>query len=99
MQLSPYAQRVLDAVEQIPRGHVMTYGDIAEWAGTGPRQVGAVLREYGGPAPWWRVVRADGSPAPLVARRALERLREDGVPLLADGTRVDLRRARWSGIR
>ena len=39
-----FAQRVLAAVDAIPPGRVMTYGDVAEYAGIrSPRSVGQVL--------------------------------------------------------
>jgi hypothetical protein len=39
--------------------------DIAELVRAGgPRGAGAVMARWGGGVPWWRVVRADGSPAP-----------------------------------
>lgn len=34
---TPYAERVLDLVERIPPGMVMSYGDIAEYLGEGAR--------------------------------------------------------------
>lgn len=100
-----YAERVLDAVDLIPPGRVMTYGDIAEWVGEGgPRQVGRVLSLYGGGVPWWRVVRADGVPLPGHELRALAEYRAEGTPLRQTGPaaeghlpRLDMRRARWDG--
>ena len=94
-----YLESVLDVVETIPRGSVMTYGDVAEVVGArlgrgGPRQVGAALREAGGAVPWWRVVNAQGSPPTHHLRRALELLRDEDCPLTADGSRVQLRAAR-----
>ena len=53
-------EKVLRAVELVPRGRVISYGDIAALVGTGPRQVGWVLREYGSGVSWWRVVNASG---------------------------------------
>lgn len=50
------AELVLRAVEQVPAGRVVSYGDIAGLVGCGPRQVGAVLRAYGSGVAWWRVV-------------------------------------------
>ena len=89
-----YVEQVLVRVEAIPAGQVCTYGDLAELVGRGgPRQVGAVLSRYGGGVPWWRVVRADGRPAPALTGRALARLRQEGTALRGD--RVDLARARW----
>ena len=98
LEPTPYAEAVLDLVERIPAGRVLTYGDIAEHVGAGgPRGAGAVMARWGGGVPWWRVVRADGSPAPGHEHRALERLRVDGTPLRRGGTRVDLAAARWDG--
>jgi alkylated DNA nucleotide flippase Atl1 len=101
-ELSDFASRVLDVAEAIPPGCVMTYGDIAEYIGEGgPRQVGRVMALWGGAVAWWRVVHADGSLLGGHERAALARYREEGTPLLAgaDGriTRVDMRRARWTG--
>ncbi|MBB1244905.1 MGMT family protein [Streptomyces durbertensis] len=103
--ISDYADRVLQIVERIPPGRVMTYGDVAEWLGEGgPRQVGRVMAGYGAAVPWWRVVRADGLPLPGHEARALERYRAEGTPLRdpAPGaaghrSRLDMRRARWAG--
>jgi alkylated DNA nucleotide flippase Atl1 len=77
---------------------VLTYGDVAEYLGRGgPRQVGAVLAEHGGAVAWWRVLRADGTPAPMVAERAFSAYRDEGTPLRPGGRRVDLALARWDG--
>lgn len=103
--LPEYAERVLAVAELIPPGRVMTYGDVAEWLGDGgPRQVGRVMALYGGPVPWWRVVRADGALLPGHELRALDHYRDEGTPLRgagrsADGhlPRLDMRRARWDG--
>lgn len=81
-------------VEQIPPGQVMSYGSIAACVGVGgPRQVGAVMAEYGGAVPWWRVVRADGT-LPLChdGRARAEHLAE-GTPMR--GERVEMSLAAW----
>ena len=94
-----YADRVLDLVERIPPGRVMSYGDVAEYLGAGgPRQVGRVMAYHGGAVPWWRVVRADGSPPPGHEREALAHYRAETTPLRRSGDRVDMRRARWDGL-
>ncbi|MFF4412751.1 MGMT family protein [Streptosporangium sp. NPDC001559] len=94
---TPYAERVLDLVERIPAGRVMAYGDIAEYLGEGgPRQVGRVMSTWGGGVPWWRVVHADGTPAPGHEARCLARWREEGTPVR--GERADMRFARWDGL-
>ena len=97
-ELPRFAALVLDVVEQVPPGRVLTYGDVAEYLGEGgPRQVGAVLSRYGSGLPWWRVLRADGTPAPSIAERAFAHYAREGTPLTRRGTRVDLRLARWDG--
>ncbi len=98
-ELTELASAVLDVVDLVPPGRVMTYGDVAEYLGRGgPRTVGNVMARYGGAVAWWRVLRADGSPPAGHERRALERYRAEGTPLRAGGTRVDLARARWDGV-
>ncbi len=98
LEPTPYVERVLDLVERIPPGRVMSYGDVAEYLGAGgPRQVGRVMARYGGGVPWWRVIRADGSPPPGHEREALRRYRAEGTPLRPSGDRVDMRLARWDG--
>lgn len=93
---TPYARIVLDAVDQIPVGRVMTYGDVAEWTGRGTgRTVGSVLAQHGREVPWWRVVQAGGRPAEPYLAEALRLLAAEGCPLR--GSAVDLGRARWDG--
>ncbi|SFO67889.1 MULTISPECIES: MGMT family protein [Actinomadura] len=93
-----YAEAVLDAVERIPPGRVLSYGDVAELVGRGgPRQVGRVMSLYGGAVPWWRVIRADGNPPSGLEIEARENYRAEGTPLRPDGRRVDMGRARWTG--
>jgi alkylated DNA nucleotide flippase Atl1 len=90
-----YVERVLAVVEQIPPGHVMSYGAIAEVVGTGgPRQVGRVMSLEGGGVPWWRVVRADGGLPACHDGEALELHRAEGTPLRGNG-RVDIAAAHW----
>jgi alkylated DNA nucleotide flippase Atl1 len=95
-----YADQVLQVVEAIPPGRVMSYGDIAEYlASGGPRQVGRVLATYGGGVAWWRVIHADGTPAPGHDLAALKHYRAEGTPLRSADipVRVDMRAARWPG--
>ena len=99
--LDDFSSRVLDVVDSIPAGRVMSYGDIAEYlgAGLGPRQVGRVMSVYGGAVPWWRVIHSDGTPAPGHDSRALQHYLAEGTPLRSarPPVRVDMRRARWPG--
>ncbi len=92
-----YAELVLRCVEQIPRGRVSTYGAIAEVVGAvlgggGPRLVGSVMAAHGGPVPWWRVVRADGSLPSSHQGEARLRYLEEGTPLRPSGN-VDIKAA------
>jgi len=90
------AQRILTCVEAIPAGRVMSYGDVAEYAGARtPRLVGHVLRHDGGSVPWHRVLHADGTFADHLRDEQRQRLIAEGVRV-TDG-RVDLRVYRWDG--
>jgi alkylated DNA nucleotide flippase Atl1 len=101
-RVGDFAGRVLDVVDSIPPGQVMSYGDVAEFLGDGgPRQVGRVLALWGGGVAWWRVVHADGSLLAGHERAALENYEREGTPLRrpADSglPRVDMRHARLRG--
>ena len=96
-----FASSVLDVVDSIPPGRVMSYGDIAEYLGSGlgPRQVGRVMSTYGGAVAWWRVIHSDGTPAPGHDSVAVQHYLAEGTPLRSarPPVRVDMRRARWPG--
>ena len=57
-----YRERVFRIVRMIPRGHIMTYGQIAEILGEGytPRTVGFVMHSADDKTPWHRVINAQG---------------------------------------
>lgn len=58
-----FAERVYELVSQIPKGRVMTYGQIAAMCG-GPRAariVGGIAHHGPTELPWQRVVKKDGS--------------------------------------
>jgi methylated-DNA-protein-cysteine methyltransferase-like protein len=57
-----YRERVFRLVRMIPRGQVMTYGQIAELLGDGytPRTVGFVMHSANDKTPWHRVINAQG---------------------------------------
>ena len=101
LELPDYEEAVLEVVDAIPEGCVMTYGDVAEMVGAkGPRRVGRVMSEYGAATAWWRVVRAGGHPPAGLEDEALAHWRAEGTPLVggAFGSgRVDMARARWDG--
>ena|SRR5687768_6637867 len=58
-----YRERVYEIVRTIPRGRVMTYGQLAEILGEGytPRTVGFVMHASGDKTPWHRVINARGA--------------------------------------
>lgn len=91
-----FAEDVLELVERIPPGRVLTYGAIKRALGRGSAiGVGGVMSRDGHAVAWWRVVRADGTlPAHLMID-AQEHWRLEGTPM----TRgiVDVRRALWEG--
>ncbi|MEU5906593.1 MGMT family protein [Micromonospora sp. NPDC047527] len=94
-----YVEAVLDLVERIPQGRVMSYGGVAdalaERSGrTSPRLVGSIMARHGGSVPWHRVVNASGRLPPGHEREARARLRAEGAPLRGEG--VDIRAAGWS---
>ena len=57
-----YRERVFGIVRAIPRGRIMTYGQIAEILGEGytPRTVGFVMHSSNDKTPWHRVINAQG---------------------------------------
>jgi alkylated DNA nucleotide flippase Atl1 len=94
------AAKVLAVVRRIPSGRVLTYGDVAALAEVEAtaRDVGQVLLRHGDgdDVPWWRVLRADGTPPPHLLDRQLGLLRAEGTPLAPSGDAVDLHLARWA---
>lgn len=57
-----YRERVYKIVRRIPRGRVMTYGQIAELLGDGytPRTVGFCMHSSPDGTPWQRVLNSQG---------------------------------------
>jgi methylated-DNA-protein-cysteine methyltransferase-like protein len=96
-----FRERVLEVVRAVPPGRVVTYGQVATWAGSprAARQVGATLfglRDEDGDVPWQRVVNAKGGISTYrVGGGELQvaLLRAEGVDVGPDG--LDLRRWRW----
>lgn len=88
---------ILSVVEEIPKGRVATYGQIARLIGRekNVRLVGKVLsraEEYGA-YPCHRVVNHAGRLAPGWAEQG-DLLRGEGVPM-RDEAHVDLKSCRW----
>jgi methylated-DNA-protein-cysteine methyltransferase-like protein len=102
--INHFQQRVLEIVRAIPRGHVLTYGQVALLADTprAARQVGRILYFYGQTVPWQRVINHYGGISTYkVGHGELQRvlLEEEGVLFRLDGT-LDLNRYQWRpGVR
>jgi methylated-DNA-protein-cysteine methyltransferase related protein len=60
--MSPFKDRVIEIVRNIPYGKVVSYGQVALYAGLprAAREVGWVLSELGEDLPWWRVINNKG---------------------------------------
>ncbi len=86
---SPFVKTVADVVRRIPKGTVLSYGEVAMLAGK-PGAARAVVRALhalgDGEIPWWRVVRADRTLAEPVAKAQGKLLRQEGVTV--EGRRV-----------
>ncbi|HEX7039306.1 MAG TPA: methylated-DNA--[protein]-cysteine S-methyltransferase [Trueperaceae bacterium] len=104
--MSSFREQVLEVVRAVPRGKVVSYGQVAEMVGAphAARQVGAVLyglRDEDGDVPWHRVVNASGGISTYkVGHGELQvaLLRAEGVAFVgggAQGERVDMRAHRW----
>lgn len=97
-----YRERVYEIVRRIPKGRVMTYGQIAEILGEGytARTIGYVMHAADEETtPWQRVINAQGACStgrvilpPDKQQRLLE---SEGIAFDARG-RCDLNRYRWT---
>lgn len=93
---------IYDLVNCIPRGHVATYGQIAELAGIPgqPRRVGYALSALpkNSGVPWHRVINAKGEISarsnPSTERFQRKLLEQEGIVFDRDA-RISLARFRW----
>lgn len=96
-------QRVYEVVATVPRGRVVSYGQIARHLGMphGARTVGWAMRACPPHLPWHRVLNAHGcvsvrgNPTAIPLQRTL--LEEEGVIFDPLG-RIDMRAFGWDGI-
>ncbi|WP_134683849.1 MGMT family protein [Brevibacillus migulae] len=62
--MTPFTQKVIQIIQQIPPGKVMTYGQVAATAGSprGARQVVRILHSLSKKhqLPWYRIINAKG---------------------------------------
>jgi methylated-DNA-protein-cysteine methyltransferase-like protein len=98
---SKFKDRVEDLVSQIPRGRVMTYGQIAAICGNAraARIVGGIAH-FGDPElPWQRVVNVKGGLAsgyPGGRKAHAEHLTAEGVIITPDHYVKDMQNYLWS---
>ena len=89
-----YRERVYRIVRRIPRGRVMTYGQIAYMLGEGytPRTVGFVMHNSDDRTPWHRVINSQGrcstTKVVLPGDKQQRMLEHEGVKF--EGGRCDL---------
>jgi methylated-DNA-protein-cysteine methyltransferase-like protein len=94
-----FSRAVWRLVNRIPRGRVVTYGQLAAAVGRprGARAVGQAMRQCPPNLPWHRVVNARGG----ISRRArmsgmvTQRLRLEAEGIAVRGGRVRLGRHQW----
>jgi methylated-DNA-protein-cysteine methyltransferase-like protein len=103
-----YYEQVWDLVRQVPRGKVVTYGQIAqmlppppgvepqEYKAFSPRWVGGAMAACPDDVPWQRVINSQGKiSARPGAKRQRQLLEEEGILFVND--KVDLKAYVWRG--
>lgn len=82
--MTEFEDAVCRVLRALPRGGVVTYGEVAAEAGHpgAARAVGNLLRHTDG-LPWWRVVTAGGRLVPGHEAEQAARLRAEGVRVRA----------------
>ena len=93
-------QRIYDAVKRIPRGRVVTYGQLARLlkVSGGARTVGFAMAgtPSGQGIPWHRVVGADGRLLPREPYASKQRMLLETEGTQFAGMKVDLRAHLWT---
>ncbi|MGO4786727.1 MGMT family protein [Paenibacillus sp. 2KB_20] len=99
--MQPYTRRVIEVIQSIPEGYVMTYGQVAGLAGSprGARQVVRILHTLSHihKLPWHRVVNAKGEIAIKDDESRLMQelyLQDEGVIINHKG-KIDLEKYRY----
>lgn len=95
-----YREQVYEIVRQIPKGRVMTYGQIAEILGEGytARTVGYAMHSSPDGVPWQRVINSQGKCStgrmtmPVNLQQSM--LESEGIKF-SDSGQCDLERYRW----
>lgn len=101
--MTSFEEKVLHIVRKIPKGKVMSYGQIAKIIGTpkAAREVGWAMHNLGGTPnfPWWRVLNNKGTislketldNSPNTQQKLLE---AEGIEFLSD-LQLDIERYRF----
>ena len=95
-----YRERVYKIVRKIPRGRVMTYGQIAELLGEGytARTVGFCMHSSPDGTPWHRVINAQGKTSTghvVLPHDKQQRLLEQEGVVFNKSNRCDLETFLW----
>lgn len=85
MDAAERTDRILLVADLVPRGRVVSYGDIAELVGTSARLVGRVMAAHGHDVCWWRVVSSSGALPTVLRARALPHWLEEDTALRRGG--------------
>jgi methylated-DNA-protein-cysteine methyltransferase-like protein len=105
--LHVFQARVWEVVQQIPRGKVATYGQIASliplspgmdpraYLAFGPRWVGGAMAACPEDVPWQRVINARGMISPRPGAEDQKALLEAEGVKLDERSRIDLKQYRW----
>lgn len=89
---------IYDVVRQVPRGKVVTYGDVATLVGQGcdARVVGYAMAVCPDDVPWQRVINAQGKISLKGDSAAKQRMRLEAEGIVFDDRgRIDLGSYRW----
>ncbi len=98
--MSAFTDKVIEITNLIPKGKVVSYGQVALMAGVprGARQVGWILHQFGDKTPWWRVINNAGR----ISTKCLEHdanmqkefLEKEGVQV-TQKLNIDIENYRW----
>ncbi|WP_077211949.1 MGMT family protein [Bacillus dakarensis] len=101
--MTPFTEKAIEIIRNIPEGSVMTYGQIAALAGSprAARQIVRILHSMSKKhrLPWHRIVNAKGEVAikdDELHHEQIMSLRDEGVKVDHNG-KVDLEKYQWRG--
>jgi len=98
----PFQEKVLILTKKIPRGRVVTYGEIARILKTSPRAVGGALHRNSRPIkiPCHRVIKSDGSLGGYSGgvKKKIILLKREGVKI-CNGKIVDFKNLKFEELK